>query len=129
MTVPGKYNQQGTTLKLSGTIGFNVEAHNNTTSSMTAITVELLASESSSDVGTEQGVLIQGWTEFYPTGGLYIWVQKSNETIEYDLSTLGSGQYGKDLYLWFNVKVTYSNYDTPSIAVTTSSVNLNIVGE
>ena len=129
LTVPGKYNQQGTTLKLSGTIGFNVEAHNNTTSSMTAITVELLASESSSDVGTEQGVLIQGWTEFYPTGGLYIWVQKSNETIEYDLSTLGSGQYGKDLYLWFNVKVTYSNYDTPSIAVTTSSVNLNIVGE
>lgn len=129
LTVPGKYNQSGVTLHLDGTVGFNVEAHNNTTSSMTAITVELLASDSSSDVGTEQGVLIQGWTEFYPTGGLYIWVQKSNETIEYDLSTLGSGQYGKDLYMWFNVKVTYNGYDTPSIACTTSDVNLTITSQ
>lgn len=129
LTIPAEYNKEGSILTLSGNISFNVEAHNNTHNSMRSITVEFLASDSSYDIGTDQGVLIKGWTESYPTGGLYIWVIKDNESVDYDLSGIGQGVYIKPIYLWFNVKVEYTGSDIPVISPISSNINLNIKGK
>lgn len=99
LTVPAEYNAAGSTLRLTGAVTFNVEAHNSTTNSMTEISVELMGSNSVSDVGTDYGQLIRSWTEHYPVGGLYITVETYNESIDEPLLDL---QYDNTpIYLWF----------------------------
>lgn len=127
LTIPAIYNMESDRLQLNGEVSFNVEANNNTTNSMTSITVELLCSTTESDIGTDYGSVLASWTEHYPVGGKYITVEAQNETINSGL--IDVTEHNVPIYVWFITSVVYSGWDNPMVSCTTSSINFNITND
>lgn len=123
VTLPGKYNPSMGNCAVSGEVNCEFEARNNTTNSMTMISLELLMSNSQSDTGTDRGTVIGSWVENYPVGGLYITLNVSDSIVSQDLSVLGSEG---DVYFWFVAKVVYTGYDTPNVTCNYSDVSLTV---
>ena len=122
---PGKFNRDnGTSLKVSGTLSAGIEARNNTEYSMKYIGLELRMTDSLSSVGTYGGILIQEWGKDYPVGGLNINASISDSTFSsVDLSEL---QRMTPIYLYFVAKVIFDGNDTPSVMITSSEVSFRV---
>lgn len=125
MKLPAKYNPDNATgRKIAGTLSCNIEARNNTENSMKKISLQMYMTDQSSDVGTDNGLLIQTWEKDYPVGGLYITLDVNSEPFSsVDLSELSAGS---DIYFYFVARVQYSGSDSPTIVCNSSSVNMRV---
>lgn len=125
MKLPAKYNPDNATgRKIAGTLSCNIEARNDTVYSMKKISLQMYMTDQSSDVGTDNGLLIQTWEKDYPVGGLYITLDVNSEPFSsVDLSELSAGS---DIYFYFVARVQYSGSDSPTIVCNSSSVNMRV---